>query len=78
VTAPATPGSTTAIRVAAVDTKDTSTAAGCRGYVDLTAVGFQPPPHGVPQFPFGIALLMALAIPVLLVMKSKYSVVVKQ
>jgi len=78
VTAPATSGSTTLIRIAAVNTHDTSTAVGCRGYASLTSTAFQPPPNGVPQFPFGIALLMALAIPVLLVVKSKHSVVVKQ
>jgi hypothetical protein len=77
VTAPGTSGSTTLIRVAATNNQDTSLSVGCRGYVSLTSVAFQPPP-GVPQFPLGIALLMALAIPALLVLKSKRSPLLKQ
>jgi hypothetical protein len=78
VTAPATPGSSTTLTLKAVDNKDDSTGASCKASTTLTAGAFPPPPNGVPQFPFGIALLMALAIPALLVVKSKYSVVVKQ
>src|SRR2546428_4920496 len=32
-----------------------------------------PPPPQVPEFPLGLALLMALAIPAMLLVKSKYS-----
>lgn len=33
-----------------------------------------PPPPTVPEFPLGLALVMALAIPVLFIVKSKYAV----
>ena|ERR1022692_3201329 len=36
-----------------------------------TSPNFPPPTSGVPEFPFGMALLMALAIPALLVVRSK-------
>jgi hypothetical protein len=32
---------------------------------------FPPPPNGVPQFPFGMALVLALAIPALLLVRKK-------
>jgi hypothetical protein len=76
VTAPSTPGSTTTLSVKAANNQDGS--ADCTARTTLTAGAFPPPPNGVPQFPFGIALLMALAIPALLVVKSKYSAVVRQ
>ena len=40
----------------------------------FTLTGTFPPPPGVPQFPFGMALLLALAIPALLLVRSKAKV----
>jgi hypothetical protein len=34
-----------------------------------------PPPNGVPEFPFGMALLMAVAIPALLLVRSKSKII---
>ncbi len=55
---------------------------GSSGYPSATATCepfslFQgpPPPPGVPQFPFGLAALMAIAIPALLLVKSKRSAI---
>lgn len=76
VTAPASPGSTTTLTVKAANNQDGH--ADCYARTPLTAGAFPPPPNGVPQFPLGIALLLALALPALLLVKSKYSVVVKQ
>ena len=70
ITAPATTGSTTTLTVKAVNQQDGS--ADCSTGTRLTTVAFQPPPT-VPQFPLGFALLMAVAIPVMFVAKSKYA-----
>ena len=74
VTAPSVPGSTTTLRVHAVNNYDSGST--CTSYVTLTAGAFPPPPTGVPQFPYGMALLMAFAIPALLLVKSKRSALV--
>jgi hypothetical protein len=74
VTAPATPGSTTTINVEAANNQDST--ATCNAHINLTTTGiFPPPPTGVPQFPFGMALLMALAIPALLLVRSKSKII---
>jgi hypothetical protein len=49
----------------------TSSAEDCAIVTLLTFSG--PPPPTVPEFPFGFALLMALAIPVMFIVKSKYA-----
>jgi hypothetical protein len=75
VTAPGVPGSTTTLTLKAVNNYDSGSK--CSASTPLTAGAFPPPPS-VPQFPFGIALLMALAIPALLLVKSKYAVTIRQ
>jgi hypothetical protein len=56
---------------------------GSNGYPRAPASGYDcepftlfaaPPPASVPQFPFGMALLMAIALPALLLLKKKSSV----
>jgi hypothetical protein len=75
ITAPVTVGSTTSLTVKAVNQQDGG--ADCSTSRTLTS-STAPPPPGVPQFPLGVALLMALAIPALLAVKSKHPAVVKQ
>jgi hypothetical protein len=70
VTAPSTPGSTTTLTLKAVDNYDSGSV--CSTNTKLTAGAFPPPPT-VPQFPLGFAVLMALAIPVMFVVKGKYA-----
>lgn len=54
--------------------------AGSSGYASQTSCteaftgsGYFPPPTGVPLFPLGMALVLALAIPGLLLIRSKYT-----
>jgi len=43
----------------------------CEQFTGTTGGSFPPPPSGVPQFPLGMAALMALAIPALLLLRRK-------
>jgi hypothetical protein len=72
VTAPSTPGSTTTIHVTAVNYYDHG--ANCDVRTPLTAGAFPPPPTGVPQFPLGMAVLMAVTLPAMLLIKKKSSI----
>jgi hypothetical protein len=45
----------------------------CEPFSGTTGGSFPPPPSSVPQFPFGMALLLAVAIPGLLLVRSKYT-----
>lgn len=72
VTAPSVVGSMTKLTLMATDNYDSSPSAACSVNTYLTAGAFPPPPSGVPEFPFGLALLMAVAIPVMLVFRSRY------
>lgn len=69
VTAPSTPGSTTTLTVTAVNNQDHN--ANCYAYTTLTA-GALPP--GVPQFPLGMTLLIAIVLPAMLLVKRKFSI----
>jgi hypothetical protein len=73
ITAPSVPGSTTTLTLHATDNYDSSPSAACSAQTKLTAGAFPPPPTGVPEFPFGFALLMAVTIPVMLVLRSRAS-----
>jgi hypothetical protein len=69
VTAPSTIGSTTTITLTATNNQDH--AASCNAQTRLTTVVT----HGVPEFPVGMALLMALAVPALLLVRSKSKII---
>ena len=69
VTAPSTPSSTTSVTVTAINYYDHS--ANCHATLRLTTTGVFPPPPTVPEFPIGMVLLLALAVPALLVLKSR-------
>lgn len=69
VTAPSTPGSTTTIHVTAVNYYDHG--ANCEVRTPLTAGAF---PSPVPQFPLGMALLMAVTLPAMLLIKKKSNI----
>jgi hypothetical protein len=70
VTAPNTAGSTTTITVKGVGNQDSSSK--CSTTTSLLTSGVT---HGVPEFPSGLAVLMALAIPALLLVRSKSKVI---
>jgi len=74
VTAPSVASSTTTLTVSAVNNYDSSSHCSTTTGLSITPGSF-PPPTGVPQFPFGMALLMALAIPALLLVRSKSKVI---
>jgi hypothetical protein len=71
VKAPSNVGSTSTITVKAVGQQDSSST--CSATTRLTTV----PPHtvSVPEFPAGMALLMALAVPALLLVRSKSKII---
>jgi hypothetical protein len=69
VTAPSSIGSATTITLTAKNNQDNS--ASCTATLHLTTIVT----HGVPEFPAGMALLMALAIPALLLVRSKSKII---
>lgn len=69
VTAPTTVGSTTTITVSAANSGDRG--ANCQSEGTLLTASYPPP--GVPMFPLGMGLLMALAIPALLLVRHKFA-----
>jgi len=76
VTAPSTVGSSTTLTLKAVDNGDSSPSASCTATTKLTSTSFPPP--SAPQFPLGFAVLLAMAIPVMFAVKSKFATSVKQ
>lgn len=82
VTAPLTPGASGHFTINA-EPSDSATSYSAVGvacapvtvYLVTSSPTFPPPSTGVPQFPAGMALLMALAIPALLLVKSKSKVI---
>ena len=70
LTAPATVGSTTTLTVRAANSGDRG--ANCQSTGTLLTAGYQPP-TGVPMFPLGMGLLMALAIPAMLLARRKFA-----
>jgi len=69
VTAPTTVGSTTTLTVKAANSGDSG--ANCQSSGTLLTAA--PPPTGVPMFPLGMGILMALAIPALLLARHKFA-----
>ena len=67
VTAPAASGSTTTITLTATNYYDNN--ANCQTTVVLTSTG----QSTVPEFPLGMGLLLIIAVPVLVLVRSRYS-----
>ena len=74
VTAPVVATSSTTLTVKAVNNYDSTSKCSTASSLSITPGSF-PPPNGIPQFPAGMALLMALAIPALLLVRSRSKII---
>lgn len=72
VNAPSTPGSTTTLTVTATD--EQSEGRGCNLQTGLSTSGT--PPSTIPEFPLGMLVLIALALPAMILLKKRFSVAI--